>query len=795
MDPVTAIGLLASVANLIQASDAILEVMKSFKDGERELLELCYDVSVFEEALKGFDRVLRSRQTRHNISGSVINSALEDGFATIQELDKRALIRTKRETFLRVCSQHPQFMEICSTKTEETDSDATSFQSSTLSDATSLVSRRSGFSSRRASLDTLATSLSLAASLDKNSLEISSTPSSDSVTRGKVLRGMDQEESSIEKSSSNVVTIRRACRFNCFCECHVQSTLDSSRGSLKTKFGKNPCTEPSCRTSNLTTEKAHTAAFFRNAIAQVISSKNIKLRYNLNTYRMVSEGSDAMRYVKHGQLDKLKACMISGEATLWDTAPDGWSLLHMSSVTAAYNRQLPIVKYLLELGADTEVADVGTRKPADLAILKSLAADAIHIEREIVEVFSQKDDYIDDFDFTPIHIAVLEIYKPTDRERPTLQQLIEFTDDANNAPAGTDWDKWKLRYQKRSPLYCEIIELFRASTYERPKTYKVINNLIDRKDKKYSWTPLHWASSAGRTDKMNILMEYGADPFILSNLDANILHAAAESKMLAGLVGALEIWKRFPGQLNINQANRWSETPLHVAAWGSVGCVKLLLEAGADRNARQEDQQVPLHCTGLSERGEVRRETVALLCGNGQDNSFHINAQDVDGRPSIFDFLDDPKCLELLVRNGAKLDLLDNSGMTVFHHACIQDEMEALKTLLQFIPSDSVLITVKDHNGNTPLLQALCQGSTDTAQILLERDDVGDIVGQGGWTAAHHAAKLGDIDVLRTVLAHPSFVKGMRTIDGKNLETVAMEAGKWSGEFKGLLRRYDSKVL
>ena len=63
-----------------------------------------------------------------------------------------------------------------------------------------------------------------------------------------------------------------------------------------------------------------------------------------------------------------------------------------------------------------------SRKPADLAILKSLAADAIHIEREIVEVFSQKDDYIDDFDFTPIHIAVLEIYKPTDRERPTLQQ-------------------------------------------------------------------------------------------------------------------------------------------------------------------------------------------------------------------------------------------------------------------------------------------------------------------------------------------------------------------------------------
>ena len=29
--------------------------------------------------------------------------------------------------------------------------------------------------------------------------------------------------------------------------------------------------------------------------------------------------------------------------------------------TAAYNAQLPIVQYLLDIGANTEVADVGTR--------------------------------------------------------------------------------------------------------------------------------------------------------------------------------------------------------------------------------------------------------------------------------------------------------------------------------------------------------------------------------------------------------------------------------------------------
>ena len=320
-------------------------------------------------------------------------------------------------------------------------------------------------------------------------------------------------------------------------------------------------------------------------------------------------------------------------------------------------------------------------------------------------------------------------------------------------------------------------------------TYKVIHDLLNQKDRKYCWTPLHWASSSGRTDKMKVLMDHGADPFILSNLDANILHAAAESKTTNGLAAALEIWKRYPKQLNINQANRWLETPLHVASWGSVGCVKLLLETGADRNVRQEDQQVPLHCAGLSSRGDVRREIVALLCSG--EAELDIDAQDVDGRPPIFDFLDCTQCLEILIKHKARLDLLDASGKSVFHHACIQDESEALRLLLRLNP-DLVIVTVKDHDGNSAFIQALCHGSLDCAMILLELDDVGDVVGQGGWTAAHYAAKLGDVELLEAVLKHPSFVRGMKTIDGKTLEVVAMEAGKWCGETKRLLREYNS---
>ena len=89
MDPITAIGLLASLSSLIQCSNSVLALLKSLKDVETELLELYKDVCVFEEALRGFDRVLRSRQTKHNISVAVINLALEESSATIQDLENK----------------------------------------------------------------------------------------------------------------------------------------------------------------------------------------------------------------------------------------------------------------------------------------------------------------------------------------------------------------------------------------------------------------------------------------------------------------------------------------------------------------------------------------------------------------------------------------------------------------------------------------------------------------------------------------------------------------------------------
>lgn len=44
------------------------------------------------------------------------------------------------------------------------------------------------------------------------------------------------------------------------------------------------------------------------------------------------------------------------------------------------------------------------------------------MEHDILKAFAQKEDYLNDFDFTPIHIAVLDLYDSDDRERPSLEQ-------------------------------------------------------------------------------------------------------------------------------------------------------------------------------------------------------------------------------------------------------------------------------------------------------------------------------------------------------------------------------------
>lgn len=91
MDPITIIGLLASIANLIHASRATLKVVNDFRDGEKDIQNLANDITVFSEALCGFDRVLRSGRATHHIAEDVVTAMIQSSLETMKDLECRLL--------------------------------------------------------------------------------------------------------------------------------------------------------------------------------------------------------------------------------------------------------------------------------------------------------------------------------------------------------------------------------------------------------------------------------------------------------------------------------------------------------------------------------------------------------------------------------------------------------------------------------------------------------------------------------------------------------------------------------
>jgi ankyrin repeat protein len=105
-------------------------------------------------------------------------------------------------------------------------------------------------------------------------------------------------------------------------------------------------------------------------------------------------------------------------------------------------------------------------------------------------------------------------------------------------------------------------------------------------------------------------LKQGLDPLYESEGGGMWLHYAAESRFpeLAGRLVGLRV--------PVDRKNVFGLTPLHVAASrGNTAVVKLLVEKGADMNARTNDGQTPYNLAV----GEERGETAELLRSLGAD--------------------------------------------------------------------------------------------------------------------------------------------------------------------------------
>lgn len=359
---------------------------------------------------------------------------------------------------------------------------------------------------------------------------------------------------------------------------------------------------------------------------------------------------------------------------------------------------------------------------------------------------------------------------------------------------------WRKKYRD-SPLLAEVIqEFYEASVATRgfqklwtPGSQKPFLRLIDKRDERQGWSPFLWAAYTGRLDEMNTLLEHDADPFLISPMKRNALHQAAESKCPEIMERVLKIppYGDDNEWFDINSQDRWGETPLHIAAEGSAELVKLLLTYDAQRDIRTKDKKIPLHYASHAkgtERykivdvlSEARGEVIDIREENGEQIDMHkdkekeIDMRDKSGKTPIFDILDTPDCVQLLLDRGASTSLLDDKARSVFHHACMENQSESLKILLKAPQTETEIVSSPDEDGDVPLAKAFEFKSMECIKVLLEFNAIGDMNEKDGSTLAHRAAKLGDHDVLKCVFEHPTYKKGVKNSKGKSLLEVAYD--------------------
>ena len=163
------------------------------------------------------------------------------------------------------------------------------------------------------------------------------------------------------------------------------------------------------------------------------------------------------------------------------------------------------------------------------------------------------------------------------------------------------------------------------------------------------------------------------------------------------------------------------ETALHYAAiTGKTEAVKLLLEAGANINAKNDRGQTALHVAldirdyGYRKYG-LSKDTIELLLARGTD----VNLKDKAGRTPLHLAVESAGAdiVKLLLDKGARFNEKDDeSGFTALHHAARFGNKDAAEVLI----AKGADINAEDKQGYTPLYVAV-NHNYKVAELLINK--------------------------------------------------------------------------
>ncbi|XP_067937182.1 transient receptor potential cation channel subfamily A member 1-like isoform X2 [Watersipora subatra] len=272
----------------------------------------------------------------------------------------------------------------------------------------------------------------------------------------------------------------------------------------------------------------------------------------------------------------------------------------------------------------------------------------------------------------------------------------------------------------------------------------------------FKMTPLHLAAMLNDVKAAQILLDHGARMCSKCSLGLSALHYAAKnaSKSVINLLLELAEAKGYTREFLLSSVDKHQHSPLHLAInSGNTEPVKVVLEAGAHIDCRQDDGSTSVHLV-CSQPGTL--DILTLMC-NAQPERFNIclNTSDANGmmplhRAALFDFKD---VARYLIDQGSPLNPRDVNGKTPMLLAASRQSWGTVGVLYKA----GAECSAKDYENSTFLHLAIkaggdmsdlinCEGRCGLKSQMNEEDI-------SGCTPLHYASKIGNLPSLMSLLA------------------------------------------
>jgi ankyrin repeat protein len=192
----------------------------------------------------------------------------------------------------------------------------------------------------------------------------------------------------------------------------------------------------------------------------------------------------------------------------------------------------------------------------------------------------------------------------------------------------------------------------------------------------------------------------------------------------------------------VNSPDQAGNTPLHhAAAFGSLGTMKLLLDKGADVNAKNKRASTPLHWAIPNE------PKVKMLLDRGAD----INKRQADGRTPLYNVASAGNAnsiLKLLLERGADPNLATANGQTPLMAAAGRGDVEAIRLLV----TKKADVNAQNGAGATSLMAAAASRNSSAVKTLLELAADPNVLTKKNESALSNAATAGSEESVKLLL-------------------------------------------